>query len=259
MASLDVPGATLDFDVVGTDGPPVVALHGLTSSRRREATMGLDVASRVEGVRLLRYDARGHGRSTGRREPGDYRWSALARDLAALLDHVFPGERVHGVGASMGTGTLLHAAVAEPWRFATLTLMIPPTAWATRASKATEYEWSARLVESSGVTAFVEAADAAPDPPAVAGRPHTVPDVTEELLPTVLRGAAASDLPPRTAVSDVEVPTLVLAWTDDPAHPLETADALVGLIPSSRLVVASRPDDVALWPEQIMTHIRVTT
>lgn len=259
MATLDVPGATLDFDVVGTDGPPVVALHGLTSSRRREARMGLDVADRVDDVRLLRYDARGHGLSSGRHEPGDYRWSALARDLAALLDHVFPGERVHGVGPSMGTGTLLHAAVAEPWRFETLTLMIPPTAWATRAAKATEYEWSARLVESSGVRAFVAAADEAPDPPAVAGRPHTMPDVAEDLLPTVLRGAAGSDLPPRPAIGDVEQPTLVLAWTDDPAHPLETADALVELLPSSRLVVASHPDDVALWPKEIATHVRAVS
>ncbi len=255
MPTLSVPGATLDFDVSGRSGPAVVALHGLTSSRRREELLGLDVAGGLEGVRLLRYDARGHGRSSGRDRVDDYSWSQLAEDLHLLLEHVFGGEVVHGVGASMGTATLLHAAAARPRRFSTLTLMIPPTAWRTRAAKASEYEWSARLVETSGVGAWMAAGAGAPLPPATVGRPDTVPDVAEALLPTVLRGAASSDLPPRAALSTLEVPTLVLAWTDDAAHPLSTVDALAEVLPSCRTSVTDDPSVVAGWTQPVQEHI----
>lgn len=259
MSSFSVPGATLDFDVSGESGPAVVSLHGLTSSRRREALLGLDVAGQLDGVRLLRYDARGHGSSTGRHRVGDYGWPCLAEDLHRLVEHVFGGEVVHGVGASMGTATLLHAAVADPERFATLTLMIPPTAWRTRAAKASEYEWSARLVETSGVAGWMAVGAGAPQPPATVGRPDTLPDVTEGLLPTVLRGAASSDLPPRSALAALAVPTLVTAWTADPAHPLTTVDALAALLPRCRTVVAQEPDDVRRWSDELATHIGLHT
>lgn len=255
MSSFAVPGATLDFDVNGADGPAVVALHGLTSSRHREAVLGLDVAGGLEGVRLLRYDARGHGRSTGRDRIGEYCWRQLAEDLHLLVEHVFGGEVVHGIGASMGTGTLLHAAIADPARFATLTLMIPPTGWRTRASKASEYEWAARLVESSGVAAWMAAGAGAPQPPATRGRPDTLPDVPPSLLPTVLRGAASSDLPSRSSLTTLDVPTLVLAWTADPAHPLETADELGAVLPHCRSVVAEDPDDVRGWASELADHV----
>lgn len=258
MPSFAVPGATLDFDVTGDDGPAVVALHGLTSSRRREALLGLDVAGKLAGVRLLRYDARGHGLSSGRGRIGDYCWPRLAADLHLLVEHVFGGEVVHGIGASMGTGTLLHAALDDPDRFATLSLMIPPTGWRTRASKASEYEWAARLVESSGVAAWMAAGAGAPEPPATRGRPDTAPDVIETLLPTVLRGAASSDLPSRTSLTTLDVPTVVLAWTADPAHPLETAHALTDTLPRCRTVVAEDPDDVRRWVDELAGHIGST-
>lgn len=155
----------------------------------------------------------------------------------------------------MGTATLLHAALGDPSRFASLTLMIPPTAWASRRAKAAEYEASARLVETSGVDAFVAlAADAVP-PPATRGRPDTVPDVDETLLPTVLRGAARSDLPSTTELATLDVPTQLLAWTDDPAHPLSTAETLHDLWPSSSLVVATTPDDVRAWSVLLEQHV----
>lgn len=128
MPTLARPGATIDFEISDEGGPAVVQLHGLTSSRTRDRLLSMDLGVGLSGTRLLRYDARAHGRSTGRAVPEDYRWNALAEDLLALLDHVFPGETVHGVGASMGTGTLLHAITTAPARFSALTLMVPPTA-----------------------------------------------------------------------------------------------------------------------------------
>ncbi|MCP3427314.1 alpha/beta hydrolase, partial [Rothia sp. AR01] len=78
--------------------------------------------------------------------------------------------------------------------------------------------------------------------------PDSVPDVAPELLPSVYRGAALSDLPPADAVARLEVPTSVLAWVDDPAHPLSTAEALTGLLPRATLRVARTPSEVDGWP-----------
>lgn len=248
MPTFRVPGADLDVELSDEGGHPVVQLHGLTSSRHRDRLMDLDLGRGLSGTRLLRYDARGHGHSTGRAVPEDYRWPVLADDLLKLLDHWFPGEQVHGVGPSMGTGTLLHAAVRDPARFAGLTLLVPATAWGTRAEKAEIYRKNARLIEEQGLDAFLGADLAAPRPPATVGTPETVPDVAEHLLPSLFRGAALSDLPAPEAIAAIEAPVTVLAWIDDPAHPVSTAEALVDLLPTATVEVARTPADLARWP-----------
>ncbi len=248
MSDFDVPGATLAVELSDEGGHPVVQLHGLTSSRARDRILNLDLGRGLSGTRLLRYDARGHGRSTGRQIPEDYRWPNLADDLLRLLDEWFPGERVHGVGPSMGAGTLLHAAAREPDRFSGLTLMVPATAWETRPAQAELYRAAATLIESRGVAAFLTASRLAPRPPATVASPETVPDVADDLLPALFRGAALSDLPTPDDVARIDVPTTILAWIDDPGHPLSTAEALVALLPNSALTVAHTPDDVEKWP-----------
>lgn len=248
MQRFEVPGARLAWSYSDESGHPVVQLHGLTSSRARDRVLDLDLGRGLSGTRLLRYDARGHGHSSGRAEPADYRWSALARDLLQMLDHFFPGERVHGVGPSMGAATLLHAAVREPRRFSGLTLLLPPTAWATRAAQAEDYERLAQFIERFGMRRFIAASRAMPRPPATVGHPDTVPQVEGELLPAVYRGAAGSDLPDPERIARLTVPTTVLAWSEDPAHPLSTAQALAELLPEAALQVAGTPEQVRRWP-----------
>lgn len=259
MPTFTVPGAELDVELSDEGGHPVVQLHGLTSSRYRDRLLDLDLGRGLSGTRLLRYDARGHGRSTGRTVPEDYRWPVLADDLLRLLDAWFPGERVHGVGPSMGTGTLLHAAVRDPGRFSSLTLLVPATAWETRRAKQADYLKAADFVERAGAEAFVRVGRAVPRPPATLGAPETVPDVADHLLPTVLRGAALSDLPDPEAVAGIDVPTTVLAWTEDASHPVSTAQALLDLLPQARLEVASTPAEVARWPSILMADVQRNT
>jgi pimeloyl-ACP methyl ester carboxylesterase len=249
MPTFAVPGAELAVELSDEGGHPVVQLHGRTSSRARDRVLNLDLGRGLSGTRLLRYDARGHGKSTGRKVPEDYRWEQLADDLLNLLDRWFPGEPVHGVGPSMGTGTLLHAASREPERFTGLTLMVPATAWETRRAQAANYELAATLIETEGVGAFIAASRGAPRPPATVGAPETVPDVADALLPSLFRGAALSDLPAPEAIARIDVPTTILAWIDDPAHPASTAEALAALMPRSTLTFAHTPEDVETWPK----------
>ncbi len=255
MPKLDLEDAVLDYDLRGEAGPVVVQLHGLMSSRSRDARLGLDLARALPGHRIVRYDARGHGASSGSWRSGDYTWESLAGDLVSLLDHVAPEERVHGVGSSMGAGTLLHAAASQPDRFASLTLITPPTAWATRPRQAAAYQVGAAFVERRGLAAYVELGRSSPTPPALAHAPATEPTVGGALLPTVLRGAALTDLPPVAAVAQIDLPALVLAWVDDPTHPLTTAQTLADVMPRSRLEVTSTPAGVANWPNLLAEHV----
>jgi len=253
---LEVRGVRLSVDVQGS-GPTLVWGHGLTSSRRREDEMGglfgwsgLAADGRAT---VVRYDARGHGRSGATDEAGDYRWPSLALDQWALVDALGLERPVLG-GASMGAATALHAAMARGEDVAGLVLVIPPTAWATRRAQAELYEAGAGLVEGSGVGAFVEAAAAAPVPAPfrdLPEAPRPVPDVPEAVLPTVLRGAAASDLPEPDALRSLDVPAVVLAWSGDPGHPVATAEALAEALPRATLEVADDLRTVLGWPERV--------
>jgi pimeloyl-ACP methyl ester carboxylesterase len=82
-----------------------------------------------------------------------------------------------------------------------------------------------------------------------------VPDVPDALLPSVFRGAALSDLPAPEAVARIEIPTTILAWVDDPGHPLSTAESLAALLPQATLTVARTPDDVETWPNILSRDI----
>ncbi len=112
-----VRGADLAWTESGT-GPPAIWAHGLTSSADAQEQFGMFDWSPISADhRLIRYDARGHGRSTGSATPEDHTWENLGRDLLGLLDAIVGDEPVAGIGSSMGTATLLHAATSAPGRF----------------------------------------------------------------------------------------------------------------------------------------------
>lgn len=254
-STFEVPGSTLSVSYSDEGGQPVVQLHGLSSSRKRDRLLDLDLGRGLSGTRLLRYDARGHGYSTGRAVAGDYTWECLSVDLLALLDAYFPDEQVHGVGPSMGCATLLHAAVRDPGRFCGFTFMLPPTGWETRAAQAAHYLSRADFIELNGMDALLIAESMGAHPPAETGVPDTVPDIATGLLPWAYRGAAASDLPPRDAIRGIAVPTTILSWVDDPGHPTSTAIELTRLLPDAQLRIATTPAEVRQWPRHLCDDV----
>jgi 3-oxoadipate enol-lactonase len=247
--TLELDGATLSYEVQEGVGPTVVELHGLSSSRAHEAASGYFDWSPIAaaGRRLVRYDARGHGRSTGRGEPADYAWSRLAEDLLALLDVVSPDAPVDAIGVSMGVGTLLHATARRPERFRRLVLVIPPTAWGTRAAQGDGYRQMASLAEAEGIDALVRAMAAFGTLPLLEEGGWTTsppPDIATAILPAVFRGAAATDLPDPESISAIRQPVLLRPWVGDPGHPVSTSELLHGLLPDSTLEVMSTPADL---------------
>ncbi|MDN3293322.1 alpha/beta fold hydrolase [Streptomyces ficellus] len=235
------------------EGPLAVYAHGGFASQAAEDRMGLFDWTPVlaAGRRLVRYDARAHGRSTGEPVDDDYTYPSLAGDLLALLDHLGARRPVDAMGASMGCGTVLHAAVRAPDRFSRLVLLIPPTAWTTRAAYASDNRRSAATIERAGVDAWLAARRAAPRPPVVADVPEVPPTPAGPVLPAVLRGLARSDLPSLPKIAALPHPTLILAWADDPGHPLSTARTLADTLLHADLHVARTRADIHAWGARI--------
>ncbi|RST14800.1 alpha/beta fold hydrolase [Streptomyces sp. WAC05374] len=248
-------GADLAYEVAG-EGPLAVYAHGGFAGRAAEDRMGLfDWAPVVaSGRRLVRYDARGHGRSTGEPVDGDYTYPSLAGDLLALLDHLGAARPVDAMGASMGCATVLHSAVRAPSRFSRLVLLVPPTAWTTREAYARGNRESAATVERDGVDAWLATRARRPRPPVAAGVPDVPPTPAGRVLPSVLRGLALSDLPAPGALAGLRLPCLVLAWADDPGHPLSTAETAARLL-HAELHVARARADVRAWGERIAAYL----
>ena len=100
----------------GGPGDVLVLLHEGVG----DARMWDPVWSRLTSDhRVIRYDVRGFGRSAAATEE-----FALLDDLRAVLAH-FGVETAHVVGCSMGGGTALEFALAEPDRVKSLTLLCP--------------------------------------------------------------------------------------------------------------------------------------
>jgi pimeloyl-ACP methyl ester carboxylesterase len=221
-------------------------------TRASEADLGLLDWAQVPAT-VVRYDARGHGMSESTAELAGYGWSELARDQLALAD-ALGIHRYVSAGASMGCGTALHAALLAPDRVRGLVLVIPPTAWETRAAQAAQWRLAADVIEKDGVQAFITArAELEPPDPfrSDPDRRRLQDEATRAWEPSrlalVMRGAATADLPDREAIAGVNAPTLILAWTGDPIHPRSTAEELAALLPDSRLHLASAGEEMAGW------------
>lgn len=256
-----VRGAQLAHEVVG-DGPvELVWGHGLGQTRVSDARTALVDWPRVP-ARVLRYDARGHGRSTTTPELSGYTWDELARDQLALAEAAGFGPYVTA-GASMGCGTALHVACLAPERVRGLVLVIPPTAWETRAAQASQWSEVGQVLRGpGGMDAFVEAGRARPipdpylDDPEYRGRVEASQRSWEpDRLAHVLLGASLANFPPREVVAAITAPTLILAWTGDPVHPVSTADALAELLPHAQVHIATTSAELAQWTATIASFV----
>jgi 3-oxoadipate enol-lactonase len=113
---IPVPGGQVWSDDSGGDGLPLVLLHpGVGDSRFWDLIRpGL-----TADYRVIRYDARGFGKSPAPAEP-----FTLFGDLLTVLGH-YRLDRVAVVGCSQGGGTGLSLAVEQPARLSALVLLCP--------------------------------------------------------------------------------------------------------------------------------------
>jgi pimeloyl-ACP methyl ester carboxylesterase len=245
---IDADGVTLDGEEAG-EGSPVVLLHGLTATRRY-VVMGSKALERA-GYRVVLYDARAHGQSSGADE---YTYDALAQDLLAVLDDRGL-DKATLAGASMGAHTITRFALEHPDRVSALVIMTPAYA-PDRDPGLDRWDRLAEGLREGGVEGFVEAY----------GTPN-VPEKWHETINRVLHQrlsahahpdalADALSAVPRSRpfeawedLAQIEAPTVIVASRDevDPEHPFAVGERYAEAIPNARLVTEDEGDSPLAW------------
>ena len=117
--TFDSAGVSIRYTVEGK-GPPVVLVHGLTSSADMNWRMPGTIKVLAESFTVIAMDCRGHGGS-GKPEKADAYGVQMAEDVVRLLDHL-KVPKVHVVGYSMGGMIAMKLAVKHPDRLLSVAL-----------------------------------------------------------------------------------------------------------------------------------------
>jgi len=162
----------------------------------------------------------------------------------------------------MGAGTALHSALTIGDRLEKMVLVIPPTGWEERAPQIELYEQMARVVEARGLKALLAAGAEMPPPDPFTGsdeytdrRAGSLGGADPARLAACLRGAAHADLPPLDQIASVTAPTLVLAWSGDPGHPVSTAERLRDTLPNVEVHIASTRSEFDSWSARVAAFL----
>jgi pimeloyl-ACP methyl ester carboxylesterase len=241
----------------GEGAPPVVLLHGITATHG-----GVVHGSRLlerSGMRVVSYDARGHGDSGPAPAGEGYGYPELVGDLERLLAaEVGPEERFLLAGSSMGAHTAIAYALRRPKRLAGLVVIGPAyTGEELSPPLAAYWDGLAEALEAGGVDGFVEFLGREMGT-APAYRDSVLRFSRERMLGHRDLGAVAQALreTPRSRpfgeLSELEavaVPALIVASGDDadPRHPYEVAAAYAAALPQARLVSEAAGESPLAW------------
>jgi 3-oxoadipate enol-lactonase len=227
VPSVRVGDVEIHHEVEGDrEAPALVLAHPLGADLTVWEPQRAALAARF---RLLRYDSRGHGRSSV--PPGPYRIETLARDALGLLDALGIA-RAHFCGLSIGglVGIWLGAHAGSRLR----RLVLSNTA----ARIGSAESWNARIegVRRDGLPALAPTMMERWFTPAFrAGHPEAVARTQAALAACPREGylgccAAVRDADLASAARAIRVPTLVLSGRHDPATTPADGQALAGLI-----------------------------
>ena len=228
-------------------GQPFVWLHGMLNSVESDTVYSLiDFKSLQDQLSVVRYNY------CDKSIDGDYSWPALTNELFSVLDAQKYDQVIMG-GLSMGAGTAIHVAVQFSERVKGLILVTPPPAWEMREKVKAVYRKVISTTNSKVVPELLKRIiQLNQDPPEYYEQNH--PGIRQQLLEyrlsfepqyytQIYLGGANSDFPTREQISEINVPTLIIAHPNDTNHPLETAQELNNLIKGSELVIISNYED----------------
>jgi pimeloyl-ACP methyl ester carboxylesterase len=248
------------------EGLPLVWGHGLLGSMIVDDKAGLfDWDAIEQQARVIRYDARGHGNSDGSYKAEDYHWEHMAADMLAVAEAIAgPGADSRYVlgGISMGAATALQAALQHPERVAGLILALPPTAWNTRPPQARKYRRMSFVSKMFGAVPY-RLLSWLPTPTSDSGlrrlSHYTVKGLARAnplYVDAALFGASISDLPDRSVLKELDIPTLILGWEGDSVHPVSTVHSLREILPRLHGVEISKAGDASSWTPRITEFLQ---
>jgi 3-oxoadipate enol-lactonase len=227
---------SMRYDVQGAANAPVVILHHPLATNLTfwdEAVAALSPTYRV-----VRFDARGHGKSEA--TVGRYAFETLAQDVVALMDHLGVKKAAY-VGLSMGGWVGQYLGLLHADRFNSLTLV----STASRTAPEMQAAWRDRVTvaRENGMISQVE--------PAMgrwlaassrANRPDLVKRFSDMIATTPVEGYAgwcgAGELLDITAkLGAIKPPTRVIVGAEDPATTPASAEVIHKAIPGSDMIV----------------------
>jgi 3-oxoadipate enol-lactonase len=227
-------GCTIHAEIDGPNGAPVLML---SNSLGTTLHMWDDqVGPFTKHFRLLRYDRRGHGKSSV--PPGPYTMERLGRDVLAVLDGLGIA-KVNWCGLSMGGMVGQWLGAKAPNRVEKLVLSNTSSYFPDKSG------WNDRLklVREKGIAAFAPANMERWFTKSFRERaPHVIARVQAMFAATPLEGylgcgAAVRDMDHRALLAEIKAPTLVIAGKHDPATPLDGNEFIQQHIPGAKLAV----------------------
>lgn len=232
MPTVHANGLDVSYTVEGA-GPPVVMLHGATSTSAEDWSAQRPLFRKAFHLYLV--DARGHGGTKWDVRDGFNR-DMLVEDLLGFADAIGL-TTFHVVGFSMGAMTALTFATRYPERLRTAIICGIDVVREPRASVARrlmdperilreEPEWAAQLERRHG---------------SVQG-----PDAWQRLLPAIAEDVATAALLTPEELRRIRLPVLLVYGDRDVFVPADHAVAIHRQLPDSRLLIA--PDS----PHQVM-------
>ncbi len=233
-SSIQVNGAELNYRWDGPEGASVVLLNNSLMSSLE--MWDWTVPALTDRYRVLRYDTRGHGRSST--PAGPYSIEMMADDAAGLLD-ALEVPAAHCVGLSMGGMAVQQMAVRHAHKVRSLVLcntaseMPPRSLWEDRLTAARS-QGIAGLADGTIRRWFTAAfIDRAAD---------DIAKVRSMILGTGVEGylacaGAVRDMAQTTQLLKINAPTRIIAGRFDPACTVDQATVLHRMIDRSELLV----------------------
>jgi 3-oxoadipate enol-lactonase len=245
----------LYYEVDGR-GPYVVLGHSIGM----DVQLWQPVAERLaDAYTVVRYEARGHGRSD--KPPGPYRVEEMAEDVYGLLLALDAPRAVVG-GLSLGGSLAMALALAHPE--AVQALILANTAARFESDPPGRWEARAQEVEREGFAPTERMQlDRWLTPAFQAAHPERVAPIARAYLANDRAGYAAAaralgsvDL--RADLGRIHCPTLVIVGDEDEATTPATGRQIRRSIPGAALVEISPARHLSAWeqPDAVATAIR---
>ncbi|HZW31609.1 MAG TPA: alpha/beta fold hydrolase [Isosphaeraceae bacterium] len=231
------------------EGFPFIFQHGLGGDLNQPFSLYQPPA----GIRLLGFDARGHGQTHPLGDVDQLSIATLADDLIAFLDHLGIDRGVIG-GISLGSAVAVNVALRFPERVRGLVLSRPAWIDGPVPENVRLYAMIARLIRELGAAEGLERFLRTPEFQAME---RESPDCArsligqfeqpraEECVARLERLAGDSPCGDRGDYRRIAVPALVLGNRQDPIHPWAIAETIAQLIPGAELR-ALTPKSVSL-------------
>jgi pimeloyl-ACP methyl ester carboxylesterase len=233
---MDAPPLHVDVDGAG---PVVLLAHGFGGSARN---FGPQMRALKDRYRVVRYDARGHGRSDAPSDPSAYTPATFVDDMRRVLDEVEADRAVVG-GLSMGAGIALRFALAHPDQVRGLVLCAFPAGTDDPDGFAAKAVAFADTIERQGLEAagrsYVWGSSTRLDRNAADFVRQGFLEHPPHGLALALRGVIAKQPPVaamRAELAAIRTPTLVVVGSED-GPSLRASRALAAAVSHARLVV----------------------